>query len=229
MYLDDTESLRDTEDLSDTEDPHEADDSRIPGNPRASEHLPTPEHLRTPESQRTARAAFEAFFENHHRDLARLALLLTGNKEDAEDITADALTSAWMHWDRVQAAENPLAYVRRSVANLAASQIRRHVRQRNLLARVGRQPGTSTTSEPDVPQAMLLRWALDQLPHRKRQCVVLRYGLDLSEAETADWLGISVGTVKSQTSKAVGELERLLTAGGSGAGAPSDGGGRPQR
>jgi RNA polymerase sigma-70 factor (sigma-E family) len=196
---------------------------------------PAPEQRRAPEEERIARAAFEAFFEDHHRELARLALLLTGNKEDAEDITADALTSAWMHWDRVQAAENPLAYVRRSVANLAASQVRRHVRQRNLLTRVGRQQATATTSEPDVPQAMLLQWALDQLPHRKRQCVVLRYGLDLSEAETAEWLGISVGTVKSQTSKAVTELERLLTASGAGAGAgndagaPNDGGGRHQR
>ncbi|MDT3441815.1 MULTISPECIES: SigE family RNA polymerase sigma factor [unclassified Pseudofrankia] len=223
VSLDGTGSVHDTEDSRDAEDPQDADDPQISSDPQV------PQHLRTSEHQRTAQAAFEAFFEGHHRELARLAFLLTGNKEDAEDITADALTSAWMHWDRVQAAENSLAYVRRSVANLAASQVRRHIRQRNLLAKVGRQPENPATREPDVPQALLLQWALDQLPHRKRQCVVLRYGLDLSEAETADWLGVSVGTVKSQTSKAVSELERLLTAGGSGAGAPSDGGGRHQR
>jgi len=187
-----------------------------------------PEDSSTPERPRPAQADFEAFFESHHRELGRLAFLLIGNKEDAEDITADALTSAWLHWDRVQAAENSLAYVRRSVANLAASQVRRRVRQRNLLTRVSGQRENPTTSEPDVPQALHLQWALDQLPTRKRQCVVLRYALDLSEAETADWLGVSVGTVKSQTSKAVSELERLLSVGGSGAGAPEDGG-RHQR
>ncbi|MBL7628740.1 SigE family RNA polymerase sigma factor [Frankia sp. CN6] len=177
---------------------------------------------------RRAQADFERFFEDHHRDLARLAFLLLSDREAAEEVTADALTSAWMHWDRVQAADNPLAYVRRSVANLAANRIRRSVLERSVLAKLGRQQTSQATTGPDVPAVIDLQWALDQLPARKRQCVVLRYGYDMSEAETADWLGISVGTVKSQTSKAVTELERLLASGGSGSPSAA-GGGRHQR
>ncbi|WP_232303742.1 SigE family RNA polymerase sigma factor [Pseudofrankia sp. DC12] len=165
---------------------------------------------------RPAQAEFERFFEAHHRELARFAYLLSGDRDAAEDITAEALTSAWVHWDRVQAADNPLAYVRRSVANLAAGRIRRTVRERNVLAKLGRQLPIQATNGPDVPAVLDLESALLRLPLRKRQCVILRHGLDLSEAETADTLGISIGTVKSQTSKAVSELERLLAAGGPG-------------
>jgi RNA polymerase sigma-70 factor (sigma-E family) len=157
-------------------------------------------------------AAFEQFFETHHRDLARYAYLLTGDRDLADDITAEALTSTWTHWDRVQAADSPIAYVRRTVANLAAGRVRRAVRDRTLLARLGRQlPSTQSTPDRDVPAAVDIESALMRLPLRKRQCVVLRYCLDLSEAETASQLRISVGTVKSQTSKGVAELERLLS------------------
>ncbi|WP_049806799.1 SigE family RNA polymerase sigma factor [Pseudofrankia inefficax] len=173
---------------------------------------------------RPAQAEFEKFFEAHHRELARFAFLLSGDRDAAEDITAEALTSAWVHWDRVQAADNPLAYVRRSVANLAAGRIRRTVRERNVLAKLGRQLPIQATNGPDVPAVLDLESALLRLPLRKRQCVILRHGLDLSEAETADTLGISIGTVKSQTSKAVSELERLLAAGGTGAGATASAG-----
>jgi RNA polymerase sigma-70 factor (sigma-E family) len=164
----------------------------------------------------SALTEFERFFERHHRELARFAFLLSGDRDTAEDITAEALTSAWVHWERVQAADNPLAYVRRSVANLAAGRIRRTVRERNLLAKLGRQLPVQTTNGPDVPAVLDLESALLRLPLRKRQCVILRHGLDLSEAETAETLGVSVGTVKSQTSKAVSELERLLAAGAPG-------------
>ena len=159
-----------------------------------------------------AQADFERFFETHHRDLSRYAYLLSGDREIAEDITAEALTATWTHWDRVQAADSPIAYVRRTVTNLAAGRVRRIVRDRNLLTRLGRQlPAVQTVADRDVPAALDLQAALMRLPLRKRQCVVLRHCLDLSEADTAAQLGISVGTVKSQTSKGVAELERLLS------------------
>jgi RNA polymerase sigma-70 factor (sigma-E family) len=156
-------------------------------------------------------AEFERFFENHHRELARQAYLLSGDRDAAEDITAEALTSAWINWGRVQAADSPLAYVRRTVANIAAGRIRRAVRDRNLLTRLGRQLPAQSTPERDIPAVLDVESALMRLPLRKRQCVVLRYCLDLSEAETAEILQISVGTVKSQTSKGVAELERQLS------------------
>ena len=66
------------------------------------------------------------------------------------------------------------------------------------------------TEGPDVAAVVDVRSALARLPFRKRACVVLRHAFDLSEKETALALGVSVGTVKSQTSKGMAELQRLL-------------------
>jgi RNA polymerase sigma-70 factor (sigma-E family) len=170
-----------------------------------ADHAPGP----TPPARARARAEFDQFFDQHHRDLARFAYLLIGDHDAADDLAADALTAAWRHWDRVRAADSPLAYVRRSVANLAASRVRRTVRERRGLTALGALPDRPR-GDPDVPAIVDLRSALLRLPDRKRACVVLRYGFDLSEQETAQVLGIAVGTVKSQTSKAVSELEQLL-------------------
>jgi RNA polymerase sigma-70 factor (sigma-E family) len=154
-------------------------------------------------------AEFHAFFENHHRALSRFAYLLTGDHDAADDLTAEALTAAWSSWDRVRSAELPLAYVRRIVANLAADRVRKVVRERRGLAVLG-QRAERSAPVPDVPAVVDLRTALMSLPSGKRACVVLRYAFDLSEGETARTLGISVGTVKSQTAKGVAELERIL-------------------
>ncbi|SNQ50404.1 Putative RNA polymerase ECF-subfamily sigma factor (fragment) [Frankia canadensis] len=157
-------------------------------------------------------AEFRAFFESHHRELSRFAYLLTGDRDAADDITADALTAAWSHWDRVRSADLPLAYVRRIVANLAADRVRRAVRERRGLAALGQRAERSAPA-PDVPAVVDLRTALMMLPPGKRACVVLRYAFDLSEGETARTLGISVGTVKSQTARGVADLERILQGG----------------
>ncbi len=159
-----------------------------------------------------ARVEFREFFEHHHRELARFAYLLTGDHDAADDLTAEALTAAWSKWDRVSSADSPLAYVRRIVANLATSRLRRVIRERRGMTVLGMlaEHTEHAPDDTDVPAAVDLRAALMTLPARKRACVVLRYAFDLSEADTARTLGISVGTVKSQTSKAVAELERAL-------------------
>jgi RNA polymerase sigma-70 factor (sigma-E family) len=155
-------------------------------------------------------AAFHAFFERHYAELARLAHLLTGEADTADDLAADALVALWRHWDRVRAAEHPVAYARGVVANLARSRIRSAVRERRRVALFWSQRAERVTEQPDVPAVLDLREALQRLPFRKRACVVLRHAFDLSEKDTAEALGISVGTVKSQTSRGVAELERLL-------------------
>lgn len=166
---------------------------------------------------RAAQAEFHRFFEAHHRDLARLAYLMLGDTDAADDLAADALVAAWHRWDRVRAADQPLAYVRRIVMNLCNSRIRAIVRERGRLPTLGASL-QDRTDGPDVPAVVDVRVALQRLPERKRACVVLRFAFDLSEAETAKVLGISVGTVKSQTSRGVAELERELR----GAGATGD-------
>ncbi|BFO20453.1 hypothetical protein SHKM778_68410 [Streptomyces sp. KM77-8] len=95
------------------------------------------------------------------------------------------------------------------VANLARTRIRSAVRERRRIALFW-SPREERAENPDVPGVVDVREALRRLPFRKRACVVLRHSFDLSEKDTALALGISVGTVKSQTSKAMTELQRLL-------------------
>ncbi|MFD8200389.1 SigE family RNA polymerase sigma factor, partial [Streptomyces sp. NPDC059701] len=127
----------------------------------------------------------------------------------ADDLAADALLALWHRWDRVRAADHPVAYARGVVANLARSRIRSAVRERRRVALFWSQR-EERTENPDVAGVVDVQEALRALPFRKRACVVLRHAFDLSEKDTALALGISVGTVKSQTSKAMAELQRVL-------------------
>jgi RNA polymerase sigma-70 factor (sigma-E family) len=154
-------------------------------------------------------AAFESFVQRHGRELGRLAYLLLGDRDAADDLVGDAFLAAWRQWDMVRDADHPLAYMRRLVVNMAGTRIRRSVRERRRLVLFHGDaeepaPGTDTAAVVDV------RTALAQLPARRRACVVLRYGFDVSEHDVARILGVSVGTVKSQTSKGVAQLRRLL-------------------
>ena len=110
-----------------------------------------------------------------------------------------------------EAAQHPVAYARGVVANLARERIRSTVRERRRVALFWSR-STEHVDGPDVAVVLDVRAALTRLPFRKRACVVLRHAFDLSEKDTAAALGISVGTVKSQTSKGMAELERLLGA-----------------
>ncbi len=152
---------------------------------------------------------FHAFFERHYAELSRLARLLTGEADAADDLAADALLALWHRWDRVRAADHPAAYARGVVANLARTRIRSAVRERRRVALFWSQR-EEKTENPDVAGVVDVQEALRRLPFRKRACVVLRHAFDLSEKDTALALGVSVGTVKSQTSKGMAELQRLL-------------------
>ncbi|WAL98915.1 SigE family RNA polymerase sigma factor [Streptomyces sp. Je 1-369] len=168
-----------------------------------------PRPVRATGADADAEAEFHAFFERHYAELARFAHLLTGEADGADDLAADALLALWHRWDRVRAADHPAAYARGVVANMARSRIRSAVRERRRITLFwsGRDEGVA---DPDVPAVVDVREALRALPFRKRACVVLRHAFDLSEKDTAQALGVSVGTVKSQTSKGMAELQRRL-------------------
>jgi RNA polymerase sigma-70 factor (sigma-E family) len=155
-----------------------------------------------------ATTEFHEFFERHYAELARLAHLLTGEADAADDLAADALLALWHRWDRVRAAQHPVAYARGVVANLARSRVRSAVRERRRVALFWSQRSEHADGRHVRPVGV--RDALRRLPFRKRACVVLRHAFDLSERETALTLGVSVGTVKSQTSKAMAQLQQLL-------------------
>ena len=170
--------------------------------------------------------AFHAFFERHHAGLSRLAYLLTGDSSAADDVAADGLTEVWKHWDRVTAAADPVAYARGIVANQSRNWVRRRARSRfvplgpsRTAAAAGTEPGRPDAGArgragahrgPAVAAILDVRAALRRLPHRRRACVVLRYAFDLSEREVADILDISVGAVKSQTSRGARQLAGML-------------------
>jgi RNA polymerase sigma-70 factor (sigma-E family) len=132
--------------------------------------------------------------------LHRTAVLLTGNEQAAEDLVQMALAKAWQSWARIDG--NHEAYVRRIMINEFASAWRRRWR--------GEVP-TADLSElarvdDDVSTRQVLLSALATLPRRQRAVVVLRFFHDYTEAATAEAMGISVGTVKSQTFKALAAL-----------------------
>jgi RNA polymerase sigma-70 factor (sigma-E family) len=147
---------------------------------------------------------FREFVLARRKPLLRTAWLLTGDWHAAEDLVQTALVRCYPHWRRF-AANNPDAYVRRAIVNVYASSWRRRWRGEIPTANL---PEISV--EPDeysaVDQRHVVLTALGQLPPRQRATLVLRYYEDLSEAETAVTLGCSVGTVKSQTAKALAQL-----------------------
>lgn len=152
------------------------------------------------------RRDFAAFVAEHARGLNRLGYLMLSDEHAAEDVAADALLAAWQHWDRVRAVDNPLAYVRRILVNMAMERIRHRARETTLLVRL-ELATTAGTNDPDSASAVDVRAALLRLPPRRRACLVLRHAFDLSEEAVAQILGVTVGTVKSQTSKALAQFK----------------------
>ncbi|AEV82094.1 RNA polymerase sigma factor [Actinoplanes sp. SE50] len=152
--------------------------------------------------------AFRRFFDEHHADLSRLAYLVTGETQVADDLASDAFVEVWRHWARVCAADSPIAYARGIVTNLARQWIRKQTRDRAGLLRLGllrRDRG-----ETDTPAILDVRAALRRLPLRRRECVILRYAFDVPEKEVAAILGISLGAVKSHTSRGAAQLSEFL-------------------
>jgi RNA polymerase sigma-70 factor (sigma-E family) len=151
------------------------------------------------------RDAFRAYVAARSPALLRTAYLLTGSRADAEDLLQTTLAKTYLAWDRIREREAVDGYVRRGMVNTRTSWWRRR--------KVAEYP-TDQLPEPrsgrDATDELVLHdalWtALAALPKRQRAMVVLRYYEDLSEAETAQVLGVSVGTVKSTTSRALVKL-----------------------
>ncbi|MCA1223077.1 SigE family RNA polymerase sigma factor [Streptomyces sp. 8L] len=153
----------------------------------------------------------------HHRrlPLVRLAVLLVDDLPTAEDVVQDAFAALYRrHGARLGHLDDPEAYVRRSVVNGARSVLRR---RRTVRAYVPERAGHVPPPEEDV----LLReehrevlGALRALTRRQREVLVLRYWSDLTEAQIAQTLGVSRGTVKSTASRALDALARRMEGSG---------------
>lgn len=161
---------------------------------------------------RISRAAvsFEDFVQARSGSLLRTALLLTGqNRAEAEDLLQLALERAYRHWPRVAATGEPERYVRRILANASADRWRRIGRRQEHPLPAASPCLTVSDRSAEVADRDYLLRALAELPSRQRAVLVLRYFDDLPDAEIAEVLGCSAGTVKAHASRA---LARLRTA-----------------
>jgi len=150
------------------------------------------------------RAEFDVFVIQRGPALLRTAYLLSGDWGAAEDLLQTALAKSWFAWPRVEGPPEP--YVRKVMATTYATWWRRRWRAERPTALLPEQSGPDHAAAVDARDEL---WrALTALPRRQRAVLVLRYFEDLSEAETAAALGISVGTVKSQSSRALAALRR---------------------
>jgi RNA polymerase sigma-70 factor (sigma-E family) len=147
---------------------------------------------------------FGEFVTVRGRSLLRSAYLLTGNLADAEDLVQSALAKTYQAWDRIEDRKALEGYVRRAIVNTHISWWRRRRVDEYPTAEIPDQPIADTTGNSELHDT--LQRAIDRLPHRMRAAVVLRFFEDMTEAEVADVLGVSQGTVKSTVSRAVAKL-----------------------
>jgi RNA polymerase sigma-70 factor (sigma-E family) len=155
---------------------------------------------------------FREFVAARSGALLRTAYLLAGDWATAEDLLQTALTKTYLAWKRLGEIEAVEPYTRRVLVNTATSWWRRRWHGERPTEVIPERPG------PDRHEEAVERDALWQyvraLPPRQRAVLVLRFYEDLSEAQTADLLDISVGTVKSQTARALATLRQRLDAEG---------------
>jgi RNA polymerase sigma-70 factor (sigma-E family) len=170
---------------------------------------------------------FREFVVARGRALSRSAYLLTGDHHLAEDLLQTALARTAGHWRRI-ADGDPEAYVRRAMVNVRTSWWRRRRYSTEVLMDVNAMPPVAAVADSSetVVRRMALTAALSQLPARQRALIVLRFFDDLTEAQAAEALGCTVGTVKSQTHRALARLRalapHLLADGAEGRRSPSE-------
>lgn len=158
---------------------------------------------------RRSETEYVAFVTARRPHLRRIAYSLCGDWHQAEDLVQTALAKLYVAWPRLHRAGNEEAYVRKIIVRASIDESRRPWRREHSGLEHHDVAVAADTSEDE--RSELVR-ALQELPPMQRKVVVLRHWLDLSVAETAAELGISAGTVKSHTSRALASLDALLRA-----------------
>jgi RNA polymerase sigma-70 factor (sigma-E family) len=157
-----------------------------------------------------ARHQVAALYQAHALGLVKLAVLMVGDQLTAEDVVQDAFLGLYRRWSSLQDQEKALGYVRTSVLNGCRMIHRGKYRRGRVLLE---DPGHAESAESAALLGEAHRevlGALRRLPARQREAVVLRYYLDMTEAQAAQAMGVSRGTVKSATSRGIAALARLL-------------------
>lgn len=165
-------------------------------------------------SQEDAAHAVTALYQAHAVSMIRIALLMLGDRSTAEDVVQEAFLGLFRRWHGLNDTGKAEAYVRSAVLNGCRDAVKRRDRsaRRDLVA-----AALDRREPPSVEGAALISEdrrrilaGLRVLPGRQREALVCRYYLELSEEETARAMGVSRGTVKSTTSRAIAALGRML-------------------
>jgi len=151
---------------------------------------------------------FESWLVAREPALQRLALLLTGDGHSAQDLVQTSLAKLYLAWDRLDDRANVDAYARRILVNEHRTAWRRPWRRREVVTDVP-PDAPAPTIEYDGSREVVWQFVAS-LPPRQRAVIVLRYYEQLTESEITDVLGISVGTVKSQASRAIAALRARM-------------------
>jgi RNA polymerase sigma-70 factor (sigma-E family) len=154
-------------------------------------------------------AGVTALYQAHAVGLVRLAIIMLGERTAAEDVVQDAFFGLYRHWDRLSDPAKALGYARSAVLNGCRNVLRARRRPR-LLEAVTEVAESAESAVLVSEEHQEVLTAIRALPTRQREALVLRYYADLSEEEVARTMGISRGTVKSTTSRAVAALARML-------------------
>jgi len=161
---------------------------------------------------RSARAAVTSLFHVHYRRLVGLAALMVDDRETAEEVVQDAFEQLYRRWGSLRDPGAAVGYLDRSVVNGARSRVRRRYTERSFAPP---REGSVVSAESvgiDSRQRDDLVAAVKELPQRQREVIVLRYYLDLSEEQIAQWLGVSPGSVKKHAHRATATLQRRMEA-----------------
>lgn len=153
-------------------------------------------------------AAVTRLYQSHALELTRLALVMVGERQTAEDVVQEAFLGLFRSWYRLRDPAKALTYLRSSVLNGCRSVLRRR-RFRRPPEQVLASPSAESVVLDDEERRLVLG-GLRGLPHRQREALVLRYVFDLSEREIAQIMQVSLGTVKSTTARGRAALGRLL-------------------
>ena len=159
-----------------------------------------------------ADTALTALYTSHYRQLVRLAALLLDDLGTSEEVVQDAYVKMHGHWNRIRDPEAAIGYLRTTVVNLSRSRMRhRMVVQKHAPKPMPDAPSAEHGALEHLERDRLIR-ALGRLPNRQRECLVLRYYADMSEAQIAETMSISPGAVKSHASRGMAALRASLEA-----------------
>jgi RNA polymerase sigma-70 factor (sigma-E family) len=160
----------------------------------------------------TAERAVTQLYEAHALGMIRLAHIMLGDRQSAEDVVQEAFCGLYQRWSHLSDPGSAVHYVRSAVLNRCRSALRRRATSQapRGLARQAGPAGSAESAVLNIAERDEIMRAVRRLPPRQREALVLRFYLDLSAEETATAMGISASSVRSATHRALASLGRML-------------------